>query len=271
MFSLLQRIGALESLLTKVESTPHSSPYSEVHLRSIIHLQRLILPGTVLRFPTKDAWEEFRERFSIEQDVYDLIQHVDPLGFSGDNPRYYDEESNPLNYLKRVQLPPLRIEMSSVYNPSIKGEFSRPLDTNLNESEPFLGSLNLNGTEFPTVKFPLREGSKSYQPGEVLSSLTPKIWNCSEALAFGRGFYAAGRSVSIVINFCQQIFGSPYDPLRAHVIASPNVSTPIPQDEDLSRPTVGCFWFNHKKQIPLPKDPLCRTCIIVRFKKYLLL
>lgn len=273
MLNLLQRLNSLDSTLTMLESS--SLPTPVFSGRSRTFLRRLILPGSLLRFPAENDWNEFKEKFSIEQDAYELVQHIDPLGFSGDNPIYYDEESNPANYLKRKQLPPLRVEMSSIYNPSVKGDYPSPtrveFKTEITESEPFLGSLGVGGSEFPAVKFGMYNGSMIPFPGRMVSSLTPELWNCPEALAFAHPHYAGGGIVSVIVNVCNQNLGDRYNPIMSHIIARPNISTPVSQDEDLSRPTLGCFWFNNQKQIALPKDPHCRVCVIVRFKKYLLL
>lgn len=266
----MKTLQALEGEITRAEqNTPVTEPPLR-KARSLTRLRRLLSPGQIMRFPTEVDWTTFKERFGVPEDAYDLIEHTDPLGFGGDNPAFYpDGTANPKNYLRRDQLPQMKIDMTSVYNPYIT---ARLLDNDENDYFiPFLGQINEH-------YFPQVEGNRDQalvkRPSRVVSSLTPKLWTCRDAAIIGLLAGQDGKYISFVVNMCyQEIQRNGSTVPQISFITPPSTSGSVPQSTDCSRPTVGCFWFNDGKngQIELPKDPACRVSFIVRFKKYVLL
>lgn len=266
----MKAIQALEGEITRVEQNiPVTEPPLR-KIRSLTRLRRLLSPGQIMRFPTEADWVTFKERFDIPEDTYDLNEHTDPLGFDGNNPTFYtDGAANPKNYLRRGQLPRMKIDMTNVYNPYIT---AYTLDNDENDYFiPFLGQINEH-------YFPQIEGNGDQtlvkRPSRVVSSLTPKLWSCRDAAIAGILATLEEKNVSFVINMCyQEIERHGTTVPRISIITPPSTSAAVPQSTDCSSPTVGCFWFNDGKngQIELPKDPACRVGVIVRFKKYVLL
>ncbi|ESU40387.1 DNA-dependent RNA polymerase beta' subunit/160 kD subunit [Giardia duodenalis] len=266
---LLRRMEALERAINNAErgrvTVPDEPPLRKG--RAATKLRRLISPGQIMRFPTEADWTSFKERFNVLDDAYVLIEHTDPLGFDGDSPTFYpDGADNPRNYLRRNQLPPLKIDMTNVYNPSVLGEAAN--DEANDVYMPFLG--HLNGHYLPEVKGPA--GTLVARRFPVVETLLPRVMTCAEAIKLAQSnlWYGATMCVLVTTNIFQRWSASVP---RFYLITPPSASSPIPQSTDCSRPTVGCFWFNDGKngQIELPKDPDCRVGIIVQSKKYVLL
>lgn len=262
---LIQRVNALETKVVHYEARQNVELSNQLRTGPIKYF-RLINPGQLLRFPTADSWDLFRKKYSLSDDSYDLIKHTDPIGFTGERPVFYpDGSNNPLNYLRRDQLPPMRIDMTSLYNPSIKGSFSLQEQYPGNYC-PFLATKFSN--YYPEAKSP-NQKCLIRRKDTVVSSLVPSLTMGSAALDYAKTKYENGYHVSVIINnLTQNIF-----PIDVWLIAPDNISSPIYQNNDCSKATVGCFWFNDGKngQIELPKDPRCRECVLVRFKKYILI
>lgn len=231
-------------------------------------LSRVILEGQLLRFPSESAWNEFKNKWQLQESDYERINHTDPLGFDGPTPTYYENgSSNPKNYLRRAQLPNMKIDMSNVYSPSVT---ARMLGNEKNDYYvPFLG--NIGEKYFPEV---VSNGSNGgvLRKNEVVSSLTPKLCTCKEAAQYALLAAMGGYYVSFVVHLSYQGLrpsrtkpGTP----ELTVITPPNATVNVPQREDCSNPTVGCFWFNDGKngQIELPKDPECKACVIIKIKR----
>lgn len=267
---LTRSLRALEGEITRAGQNVSLSPTTSFG-RSSTRLRRLLSPNQIMRFPTEGEWTTFKEKFNITEDVYDIIEHTDPLGFDGPSPTFYsDGAQNPKNYLRRDQLPPMKIDMTSIYNPYIT---ARMLTNDENDYFiPFLG--NISEHYFPYVD---GNGTKAIVKRQrpVVSSLTPKMWTCGDAAThiFTSDQYE-GYYLSFVVSLrYQEIDRYKSSVPRLNIITSPTTTAEIPQTVDCSTPTVGCFWFNDGKngQIELPKDPDCRIGIIIRFKKYVLL
>lgn len=267
---LLRRMQALEAEITRLDRPVQAEPPITRVTRETTRLRRLLTPGQILRFPTESDWVSFKEQHDVPEDSYVIIEHTDPLGFDGDSPTFYpDGADNPRNYLRRNQLPSLKIDMTNVYNPTVVGE---AVNSEANDYyAPFLGQINEH--YFPEVRGD-SQATLVQRRFPVIESITPKLVTCKEALERGRQYYNDGGNVSVMLNITDQGFeqyGGNTPTL--YLITPPTTSNPIPQSTDCSRPTVGCFWFNDGKngQIELPKDPDCRAGVIVRFKKYVLL
>lgn len=263
----LHRLNTLESKLSIVE-LEQGLNYKKQNFRLLTKFYRLLSPGQMMRFPTDDDWNLFKEKFNINDDCYDVITHTDPIGFAGPAPVHYNKGSeNPKNYLQRNQLPPMKIEMTSIYQPAVVGTYGTTDD--LNMGTPFLQNSpsQTSPSHIPDVKQDLVP--RKYT---VKSSLVPPVLTGHTALEAAESLSKSGYYISIVNFYCSQSFGTKTNPTMVQILAPPSVSAPVYQNQDLSNLNVGCFWFNDGRngQIELPKDPHCRCCIIIRFKKFIL-
>lgn len=279
---LLKRLEALETELYAAEVEVMSSSTSPI-TREVTKSRRLFFPGQMLRFPTENAWSDFLNQYSLEDDAYDRVEHTDPLGFSGTTPVYYPNGGdNPLNYLRRNQLPSMRIDMTNIYNPTIRGETTG--DEAVEYCIPFMGQKN--GQYWPEIIYPKGAYTTNIIPPEkgyvrrtlpvaVPPTRMPLVMNCKDAIEDARHVvnWSGNWYFSFWIHMRNEQVLPAMDPVKVALVFPYQASIPIPQFVDCSKPTVGCFWFNDGKngQIELPKDPACRTCVIIRFKKYVLL
>ena len=265
----MKQLNAIQHAVNKARVTRGNAEFQEPALRARGRelLKRLFIPGQVLRFPTQESWEEFRS--VIPEDVYEIIDHTDPLGFDGGAGVVIRPEFNPLNYLSRYQLPNKKIDMTNVYKPSVRGRV--PRDNMRENFIPFLGYRN--GQYYPTpIDDALEVGSYAQHiavrplPSETVTSvLQPKLFTYKEALEYLNQNYT--NNFGILTNVTTTKMSS-----RCFFFTPPSLNANVPQTEDCSAPTIGCFWFNDGRsgQLELPKDPACRANVIIRFKKYAL-
>lgn len=269
---LLVKMKALEAMITNAERKNVAAPAEPVLRKSrvITKLGRLISPGQIMRFPSEAEWSSFKDMFNVPEDAYVRIEHTDPLGFDGDTPTHHpDGANNPKNYLRRVQLPPMKIDMTNVYCPSVLGELAN--DEANDVYMPFLG--HINGHYFPQVKGP--RGYLCERRFPVVDSFMPKVMTCAEGIKM-MGTYGQWMGYTFCLINSHKAFISDswsHSSPRFYLVTAPHSSKPVPQSIDCSAPTLGCFWFNdgRRGQIELPKDPDCRAGVVVRFKKYVLL
>lgn len=216
-----------------------------------------------MRFLSAEDWEAFRDEHNIPADAYELVEYPDPLGFDGGLGYVFpDSSKNPANYLRRNQLPPMKIEMTSIYNPHVQGTVIG------GESSAFVPYLATKASfEYPEVKNETYNCLVS-RTAPVTSSLTPIVYTSEEAFQEALKAVEQGMYASFVVHArSQSLQGN----VNSYIITNDKVNEKVPQTTDCSNPTVGCFWFNDGDQIELPKDPLCRKGVVVRFKKYVLL
>ena len=225
-------------------------------------IKRLFIPGQVVRFPTQASWEEFRPR--IPEDAYEIIDHTDPLGFDEGAGIVIDAAFNPLNFLRRDQLPNKTIDMTNVYKPSVLGRV--PSDSRRRNIIPFLGYRNGQYYPAPVDGIPPNITVRPLSTEMVASVLQPKLFTYKEVLEY---MYSTGNFENIMI--FNSITTNHVD-ANCFLFGPPTPNANVPQSEDCSATTVGCFWFNDGRngQLELPKDPACRACVIIRFKKYAL-
>lgn len=225
-------------------------------------LKRLFIPGQVARFPSQESWEEFRS--SIPEDVYEIIDHTDPLGFDGGVGAVIEPLSNPLNYLRRNQLPNKTIDMTNVYKPSVLGTV--PRDAGRRKFIPFLGYRNGQYYPTPLDGIPPDMAVHPLPTETVTSVLQPRLFTYQELLEYWQPLTNDSNYVFFT-HIREDTFNA-----GCFLFPPPTMSANVPQTEDCSAPTVGCFWFNdgRRGQLELPKDPACRACVIIRFKKYAL-
>ena len=263
----MMQLNAIQLAVNKARVTRGNADFQEPALRARGRepLKRLFIPGQVLRFPTQESWEEFRS--AIPEDAYEIIDHTDPLGFDGGAGVVIDGIFNPRNYLRRNQLPNKIIDMTNIYKPEVLGRV--PNDNLRKNFIPFLGYRN--GQYYPSV---LDESWDSYNanivvrplPTETVESvLQPKLFTYKEALDY------LDQNWSNNFGFLTNLTCASAQ-TRCFLFPPPTPNTNVPQSEDCSTPTVGCFWFNDGRsgQLELPKDPACRACVIIRLKKYAL-
>lgn len=235
-------------------------------------VQRIIVPGQILRFPTQDEWDAFTSVYSIDSGAYDILTYRDPLGFDGGAGKVYSDGSNPDNYLRRNQLPNMQIDMTNIYQPQISGKAAADSDNNY--FTPFLAQRN--GKSIPEI-LSVDNTIFARPPGELTSSLAPYPFTCKEAREFANEMSIQSGTIPYFVvegNFQSiQRSAKHAKDVFLNVILSDNIDLSIGQVSDCSAPSVGCFWFNDGKdgQIELPKDPSCRVGVIVRFKKFVLL
>lgn len=269
---LLMKMQALEVMITNAERRSVAVPAEPVlrKSRAITKLGRLISPGQIMRFPSETEWSSFKDKFNVPEEAYARIEHTDPLGFDGDTPTLYpDGASNPKNYLRRDQLPPMKIDMTNVYCPNVRGELAN--DEANDVYMPFLG--HINGHYFPQVKGP--PGHLCERRFPVVDSFMPNVMTCAEGIKMMETYGPWMGYTFCLISSHASFEDAPWSHAspRFYIVTAPHTSHPIPQSTDNSEPTLGCFWFNdgRRGQVELPKDPDCRVGVVVRFKKYVLL
>lgn len=263
----MMQLNAIQLAVNKARVTRGNAEFQEPALRARGRelLKRLFIPDQVLRFPTQESWEEFRS--AIPEDAYEIIDHTDPLGFDGGAGVVIVPGANPRNYLRRNQLPNKTIDMTNIYKPEVLG--SVPNDNLRKSFIPFLGYRN--GQYYPSI---LDESWDSYNQNivvrplsteTVVSVLQPKLFTYKEALDYL--FQNWSNNFGFLTSLTRSVVNT-----RCFLFPPPTPNTNVPQSEDCSEPTVGCFWFNDGRsgQLELPKDPACRACVIIRFKKYAL-
>ena len=265
----MKQLNAIQHAVNEARETRGAPRVNEVRERPRGRepFRRLFIPGQVLRFSSQESWEEFRS--VIPEDVYEIIDHTDPLGFDGGAGVVIVPEANPLNYLRRNQLPNKTIDMTNVYKPSVRGHV--PRDNMRKNFIPFLGYRN--GQYYPTpADDALEVGSYAQHmavrplPSETVTSvLQPKLFTYKEAMEYLEQNYT--NSFGLLTNVTTTKMAT-----RCYLFPPPSLNGNVPQTEDCSAPTVGCFWFNDGRsgQLELPKDPACRANVIIRFKKYAL-
>lgn len=264
---LLRKMKALEAMITNAEHRSVAAPAEPVlrKNRTITKLGRLISPGQLMRFPSEAEWNLFKDKFNVPEDAYVRIEHTDPLGFDGVTPTHYsDGANNPKNYLRRDQLPPMKIDMTNVYYPSVLGEIA-----NEEANDFYMPFLGYTGAYFPEVKGPTGTFVKRRFP--VVETLLPRVIPCPEAISIAQA--QSGRGITICTIGTANSFVPWNNTPLFYLITPPTASSSIPQEVDRSNPTLGCFWFNdgRRGRVELPKDPDCRVGVVVRFKKYVLL
>ena len=248
--------------------------------RSVVPpLNRLIAPNQILRFPTEDEWTAFKTLHNVPDDAYERIEHTDPLGFDGGKGEVFKNGlyNRDKNYLRREQLPNMRINMSNVYQPYITGESVGEQDNYF--FSPFLAQKN--GKTLPEV---LVNGSATQMikaPGPLAGSLTPFVFTCKEAREMAEKIAPNEVYPLFFVKKIRQECGRTRQSIPAkqdgyvymHTLINPNMVMPVRQDMDCSQPTLGCFWFNDGRsgQTQLPQDPECRVGVVIRFKKHVLL
>ena len=255
---LMERLVALNGLIERALG----NTYRRVDMKVGSITRRLILPGQILRFPDQKTWETFRDGFFVDPNSYDIITYTDPLGFNPGGRVYDDAADNPLNYLRRSQLIPMTIEMTSVFEPYITAEYVMRYDGG--RFMPFLSSnpegfqpLPMSAENFRVVS------AEDLGIDSVISSYVPKTTTLEQASnnpdvpnpMFVGIRQSLSQDAAVYIDF-----------------EGPDTFL-VPQVEDLSKPSVGCFWFNDgsRGQIELPKDPRCRVGVLVKFKTWTLL
>lgn len=265
----MMQLNAIQLAVNKARATRGNADFQEPARRARGRelLKRLFIPGQVLRFPTQESWEEFRS--AVPEDAYEIIDLTDPLGFDGGAGFVIAPGGNPLNYLRRNQLPNKTIDMTNVYKPSVRGRV--PHDNMRKNFIPFLGYRN--GQYYPTpIDDALEVGSYAQHiavrplPTETVDSvLQPKLFTYKEAMEYLAQNYT--NSFGLLTNVTMTKMDT-----RCYLFPPPSLNGNVPQTEDCSAPTVGCFWFNdgRRGQLELPKDPACRANVIIRFKKYAL-
>lgn len=260
---LMKQLDAIQHAVNEARGKTVSRPTTvRIQPQDRVGLGRLFVPGQVVRFPTQASWEEFR--LTIPGDAYEIIDHTDPLGFDGGTGVVIDGSANPLNFLRRNQLPNKTIDMTNVYKPSVLGRV--PTSVMRRHIIPFLGYRNGQYYPDPFDGIPSDIASRPLPTEQTVSVLQPRLFTYKEVWEYLQSledFQNVGFFTSVTANVVDSgvfLFGPP----------DPNVN--IPQSEDCSAPTVGCFWFNDGRngQLELPKDPACRACIVIRFKKYAL-
>ena len=262
----MQKLDAIQHAVNEARvtqgNTVSQAPAARKQPRGRVVLKRLFIPGQVVRFSTQASWEKFRS--AIPGDAYEIIDHTDPLGFDGGAGVVIDGASNPRNFLRRDQLPNKTIDMTNVYRPSVIGRV--PSDSMRRNIIPFLGYRNGQYYPAPIDGIPPGIATRPLPSETVTSVLQPKLFTYQEASEY---MLSLGNWENIVV--FNSITASMAD-ANCYLFGPPTPNANVPQSEDCSATTVGCFWFNDGRngQLELPKDPACRACVIIRFKKYAL-
>ena len=262
----MEQLNAIQHAVNEARGAPRATEVRE-RPRGRELFRRLFIPGQVLRFLSQESWEEFRS--VIPEDVYEIIDSTDPLGFDGGAGVVIDPLFNPLNYLRRNQLPNKKIDMTNVYKPSVRGRI--PRDNKRENFIPFLGYRN--GRCYPEDlddalepdSYARHMAVRSLPSETITSVLQPKLFTYKEAVEYLHQNFP--NSFGVLTNVTRH-----YASTRCFLFTPPSLNANIPQTEDCSAPTLGCFWFNDGRsgQLELPKDPACRANVIIRFKKYAL-
>lgn len=267
---LLERLLVLNGMVNEIEQGVIAVPSQAS--RDGGFGRRLLIPGQILRFPSKEGFEEFKTQYIIDDNDIEILDNEDPLGFDGGIGKVIPPRNNSKNYLQREQLPPLRIDMKNIYNPSYN------LSSNGRIIANFVPFINSKGeSTFPQILTGQRSLVQLVTPRQVgferiLSSYVPRIYTYDEFYSRMSSALEGVKSGQLPksTNVCFAITRSGTEIVSAwNIVGSPGEGYEVPQTVDCSSPKVGFFCFNQSHQNRLPQDPMVRVGVIIRIKKYL--
>lgn len=273
LLSLQGRINALSR--TGVNQSPQPEARAAVKFG-----RRVLIPNQLVRFLTVALAQEFAAKFDVQGAT---IETTDPLGFDGGVGKVYSNSyANPLNFLRRDQLPPMQIDMTNIYDPYYVLDGSGWVEQTMMPVISRLGSktfpqmASTSGPETgPSIFLPVSSDLLEWKSPQ--GSYVPRVYTYNEFVAkLSKTFNeiksgARPKDTGVIYTFTHSGLRQGLSTWNL-VGAETEWIDDIPQKQDCSRPTLGCFWFNDRTyQQILPRDIETKESFLAKINKYFLL
>ena len=221
--------------------------------RTINQVGRLFIRGQIV-------FEMINGPFQVELNI-DV-----PLGPDDEYGGHNDQNLNSKNFLRRSQLPHLRVDMTNVYHPSVRADFSFNEKTTPKDwFIPFWGR-----DETGTVPILPWEGWGYPVESEKLGiNLDSIVFNELETVPYKDCIKAISTLYEYPSTYIYtKIFsrGGKFDTTLYALFPPDTTTARVEQPVDCSQPSIGCFWFNDGRngQIRLPLDPRVKVRTIYK-------